>query len=75
MQLCVYLGFTVGCDILTSQLGKLQVIQQLPVAKTKFDGRAFLGITGYYYTFILEYATIAVPLTNLTKTNAPNKVV
>ena len=70
-----YLGFTVGGGILKPEVGKLQAIQQLPVPKTKSDVRAFLGITGYYCKFIPDYATIAVPLTNLTKKNAPNKVV
>ena len=75
MQQCVYLGYTVGGGILQPEVGKLQAIQQLPVPKTKRDVRAFLGITGYYGKFIPDYATIAVPLTNLTKKNAPNKVV
>ena len=86
MQQCVYLGFTVRGGILKlgltvrggilkPEVGKLQAIQQLPVPKTKCDMRAFLGITGHYRKFIPDYATKAVPLTNLTKKNAPNKVV
>ena len=74
MQQCVYLGFTVRGGILKPEVGKLQAIQQLPVPKTKCDVRAFLGITGHYCKFIPDYATKAVPLTNLTKKNAPNKV-
>ena len=75
IQQCIYLGFTVGGGILKSEVGKLQAIQQLPVPKTKRDVRAFLGITGYYHKFIPDYATIAVPLADLTKKNAPKKVV
>ena len=76
MQQCFYLGFKVGCGILQPEVGKLQAIQQLPVPKTKRDVKAILGITGYYGKFIPDYATIAIPLTNLTKKNAVyNKVV
>ena len=75
IQQCVNLRFTVGGGILKPEVDKLQAIQQLPVSNTKRDVRAFLGITGYCHKFILDFATIAVPLTNLTKKKAPNKVV
>ena len=70
---CLF-GIYSGRWLLKPEVSKLQAIQQLPVPKTKCDVRAFLGNTGYYHTFISDYATIAVPLTNLTKKNAPNKV-
>lgn len=75
MQQCVYLGFIVGGGVLKPEVDKLQAIQQLPIPQTKRDVRAFLGITGYYRKFIADYATVAAPLTDLTKKNAPNKVV
>ena len=75
MQQCVYLGFIVGGGVLQPEVDKLQAIQQLPIPQTKRDVRAFLGITGYYRKFIADYATVAAPLTDLTKKNVPNKVV
>ena len=36
--------------------------------------RAFLGLRGYYRKFIPDIATIAVPLTDLTRKNASNRV-
>ena len=75
MQQCVYLGFVVGSGLLKPEVDKLHAIKQLPIPKTKRDVRAFLGITGYCHKFIANYANVATPLTELTKKNAPNKVV
>ena len=33
-----------------------------------------MGLTGYYCRFIPDYATVAAPLTGLTKKSYPNKV-
>ena len=35
---------------------------------------AFLGLTSYYRRFIPDYATVALPLTDLVKNSCPNKV-
>ena len=60
------------CGLLRPEVDKLQAIKQLPIPNTKRDVRAFLGITGYYRKFIANYATVAAPLTDLTKKNFPN---
>ena len=46
---------------------KLEVVEQFQLPETKAQVQSFLGLTGYYHRFIPNYATIAVPLTNLTK--------
>ena len=45
-----------------------------PIPKTKKDARALLGLVDYYCHFIPNFATIAVPLTNLTKKFHPSQV-
>lgn len=42
---------------------------------TKRDVRGFLGLTGYYRRFILEYASMSAPLSELVKKNEPVEVV
>ena len=50
-------------------------MENFPVPKTIKEVRSFLGLTGYYRRFIKEYASMAVPLTNLTGKKFPEIVV
>ena len=53
---------------------KVEAVQNFPIPVEKRDVRAFLGITGYYRNFIPQYATIATPLTDITRKSEPNIV-
>ena len=53
---------------------KIEAVQQFNRPITKKDVRSFLGITRYYRKFIKDYATIAIPLTNLLKKSLPDRV-
>ena len=57
------------------EVNKVDAVQSFALPKTKREVREFLGITGYYRKFIPEYASVAAPLTDLTKKAAPNQVV
>ena len=64
---CTYLGHRVGRDGIKLEESIVLAIQRMEQPKTKKDIRTFLGMTGYYRRFIWKYATIAEPLTNLTR--------
>ena len=74
MDQCVYLGHTVGNGVVQPELSKVEAVQRWPVPETKKQVRAFLGLTGYYRKFIPQYASIAAPLTDLTKKFAPTSI-
>ena len=74
MNQCVYLGHVVGNGQVQPEISKVEAVQRWPVPTTKKQVRAFLGLTGYYRKFIPHYATVAAPLTDLTKKFAPNNV-
>ena len=74
MAQCTYLGHIVGNGRVYPEADKLQAVKAFPIPVTKKQVRGFLGLTGYYRRFIPDYASIAVPLTDLTKKSAPNQV-
>jgi hypothetical protein len=47
---------------------KVEEVQNWPRPKFVTDEvRGFLGLAGYYWRFINQFATLATPLTDLTK--------
>ena len=70
-----FLGHRVGLGQIELQEFNVRKIKEADRPKDKKQVRSFLGITGYYRNYIPNYSTIAAPLTDLTKKNAPNTVV
>ena len=71
---CTYLGHVVGNGAVRTEPSKLQAVADFPRPRTKTQVREFLCLTGYYRRFIPNYATLATPLTDLTKKSAPTQV-
>ena len=74
MKQCVYLGHVVGNGMIQPEVSKVEAVQSFARLETKTQVRGFLGLTGYYRKFIPDYATVAAPLTDLTRKSAPNIV-
>jgi len=68
------LGHVVGNDKLEPLPDKLESIREAKRPETKKQVRAFLGLIGFYRKFINNFATLALPLTNLTQKAKPNRV-
>ena len=62
-----YLGHVIGGGKVRPDPQKLEAVNNYPKPVSKKDVRAFLGLTGYYQRFVPHFATIAEPLTELTK--------
>lgn len=69
-----FLRFIVGKGSLGPTLDKVSKILSDSIPKTKKEVRSFIGMSGYYSRFIPNYAAIAAPLTDLTRSHAPNRV-
>ena len=75
MSECSYLGHVIGSGRVKPEINKVECVRAFPIPQTKKDVRSFLGLTGYYRRFIKDYASLAAPLTDLTKKNHPETVV
>ena len=69
-----YLGHLVGGGEVKAESNKVEAVREFPRPVTKKDVRSFLGLTGYYHKFIPSYASIAAPLSDLTKKCRPQVV-
>jgi hypothetical protein len=62
-----YLGHIVSTDGIMADEGKVKAIRQFPLPRIVRDVRAFLGLAGYYRSFIKDFADFSKPLTLLTR--------
>ena len=53
---------------------KVAVVKRFTRPKSKKDVRLFLGMTGYYWKFIPQHASIMASLTDLTWKGSPTQV-
>ena len=70
-----YLGHRLGQGLIRLQDVNVQKMRDAPRLLTKKEIRSFLGLDGYYQDFIPNFATIAAPLSDLTRKGQPNEVV
>jgi hypothetical protein len=67
------LGFKLGNGVLEPLEDKLKAVQEIPVPTTKRGVKSFLGLLGFYRAFLPHYSETALPLTDMTKSDAPAK--
>ena len=71
---CEYLGHRVGGGKVRPLKDKVEAINSFPVPEDKKQVPSFLGLVGYYKKFIPDFASVAAPLTELTKKTEPQLV-
>jgi hypothetical protein len=63
----VYLGHVVNENGVSPDPSKVSAIKNFPKPRNVKDIRSFLGFSGYYRSFIQNYAAISRPLTQMTR--------
>jgi len=71
----VFLRHKLGQRSLSPNDDLISKIKQAPSPTTKRQLRSFLGLIGYYRAFVPNFAAVAVPLSDLTKKGAPEKLI
>ena len=64
-----YLGHKISADSLEPLPEKLKAIRNLAPARNVDEAHHILGLLGYYRSFVLAFADICLPITNLLKKN------
>jgi len=64
-----FLGHLVFADGIEPQPDKLDTIRNWPTPHCLRDVRAFYDLAGYYQKFVKDFASIAEPLSRLTRKN------
>ena len=67
----IVLGHVVSERGIEVDRAKIEVIEQLPPPVNIRGIRSFLGRTGFYHCFIIDFSHIARPLTNLLAKDVP----
>ena len=70
-----FIGHMVGNGERQPVSSKVDAIMQIAEPRTKKMLRSFLGMCNFYRTYIPKYSEIALPLTELTKSDRSNKVI
>lgn len=70
-----FLGHSIQQGKIAPQVDKVKAILDSAAPETKTKVRKFLGLIGFYRKFIANFATIAIPLTDLTRKGLPNNVI
>ena len=71
---CKFIGHVIGSGSRSPALDKVEAIRLLPEPTTKKLVRGFLGMVGFFRAYIPNFSYIALPLTDMTKDCATNKV-
>ena len=69
-----FIGHNIEGGTLGLQDANIHKIRDAPRPTTKKEVRSFLGLTGFYRAYIPNYATVAAPLTDLTRKGQSNTV-
>lgn len=62
-----YLSHMVGGRTVRPVMEKVRALQAQPRPQNKKEVQRFLGLAGYYCSFIPRYSSLAAPLTDLTR--------
>ena len=62
-----FLGHVVSASGVSIDLEKVEAVMSWERPKSVFEIRSFLGLAGYYKTFMEDFSRIATPMTRLTR--------
>ena len=66
-----YLGYVLSEKGVSASPDKVKAVRDYPTPKSVKDVRSFLGLASFYRRLVQDFATIAKPLTELTKKDRP----